>query len=281
MGITRKDFLRTTGTGIIGAFTLGTIPAKGIDRQAIRELNFGLASYSFREFSLEETVKMTKRMGLKYLSLKSMHMPLDSTKEQLESEASKVRSEGIDLYGAGVIYMNTKEQVDQAFTYAKNVGLNVIIGVPNHELLPLVDKKVQETDIKVAIHNHGPGDKLYSSPDDIWEKVKDLDSRIGFCIDIGHTFRIGQDPSEMIVKYKNRLYDVHLKDVDKVGPEGANIECGRGVMDLPAVLKTLVEIEYSGVVALEYEIFAKDPLPGASESVGYARGVLDTLITKG
>ena len=241
------------------------------------KLNFGIASYSFREFNIDEVIQMTTRIGLQYISLKSMHMPLDSTKEEIMTISSKVRDAGINLYGAGVIYTNSESEVSDAFEYAKAADLEVIIMVPSYELLPLVNEKVKEYNIKVAIHNHGPGDDLYSSPDDVYEKIKMLDKRIGFCLDIGHTFRIGQDPVKMARKYADRLYDIHFKDINKPGEEGSNIEAGRGVMDLPAVVGALQEINYQGVVSLEYEKDGKDPLPGAAESIGYANGIMDTM----
>ena len=279
MKITRKNFLKTITTGIAGSALLGNYPLSAKTFTGERKLKFGIASYSFREFSLDDTIAMTDRLDIKYLGLKSMHMPLESSTGQIKEMAARVRQSGIDLYGAGVVYMNNEKEVNNAFRYAQAAGLRVIIGVPNHELLPLVNEKVKEFDIKVAIHNHGPGDDKYSSPDDVYSLIKDLDRRIGLCLDIGHTFRIGQDPVVMLKKYRERLYDVHFKDVDKASAEGENIECGRGVMDLPPVLAALMEVNYEGVVALEYEKNGNDPLPGAAESIGYANGILDSLTT--
>jgi sugar phosphate isomerase/epimerase len=173
--------------------------------------------------------------------------------------------------------MKTQQEVETTFEYAKNAGLKMIIGVPNHELLPLVDKKVKEYDIKLAIHNHGPGDELYTSPSNVYEKIKDLDTRIGLCIDIGHVVRIKEDPSVWARKFKDRLYDVHLKDVNKAEADGSSVEVGRGVIDIPAFLKTMKKIGYNGTLSLEYEKDGDDPLPGAAESVGYIRGVLKML----
>ncbi len=273
---TRKDFLKTIGAGLL-VTTLGTLPAFGKTSKMAEKLNFGIASYSFRKFSLEEVIVMTKRLNISNMGLKSMHMPLNSSPEQIKASAAKVRNAGINLYGAGVIYMNSEVEVDNAFDYARAADLKVIIGVPRHELLSLVNKKVKEYDIRVAIHNHGPGDDLYPSPDDVYEKIKNLDERIGLCLDIGHTFRIGQDPAKKAKQYAKRLIDIHFKDVDKAEKEGTTVECGRGAIDLPEFLKTLVSIRYQGIVALEYEKDENDPLPGAAESIGYARGVMDVL----
>lgn len=234
----------------------------------------GLASYTLRKLNLEEVIDVCKRLGLSAVALKSMHMPLDSSAEEIRNMAGKVREAGLNLYGAGVIYMKTKQEANDAFDYASHAGLEMIIGVPNHELLPQVNELVKKHNIKLAIHNHGPGDDLYSSPNDVYAKIKDLDKRVGLCIDIGHVVRIGQDPAPMIEKYKDRLYDMHLKDVDKAQSDGTSVEIGRGVIDIPAVIKALNKIKYQGYVAFEYEKDGDQPVPGLAESVGYVRGVM-------
>jgi inosose dehydratase len=206
-----------------------------------------------------------------------MHLPLESKEEEIRSIVEKVNKAGLQLYGAGVIYMKSEEEVENAFRYSKAAKVKVIIGVPNHNLLKLVELKVRETDIKLAIHNHGPGDDVYPTPEVVYNKIKSLDPRIGLCIDIGHVKRLGLDPVENIKKYADRLYDLHLKDVDLEAAEGTSVEFGRGVIDLPSVLKSLKEINYSGVVAMEFEKDADDVLPGLAECVGYSKGVLDAL----
>ncbi len=237
----------------------------------------GLASYSLRKFSLDETLQMCTRLGLKNIALKSMHMPLDSNEAHIKDAVSKIKKAGLNLYGAGVIYMANEEEVNRAFKYAKTAGLKVIIGVPEHELLPLVEEKVKAYDIKLAIHNHGPGDKRYPSPESAYEKIKNMDSRMGLCLDIGHTKRIGIDPANAARQFMDRLHDVHIKDVDKAAAEGQTIEIGRGVIDIPPFLKVLIERRYSGKVSFEFEKDSDDPLPGLAESVGYVRGCLDMV----
>jgi len=248
-------------------------PAKG------RALPFelGLASYTLRKFDLDKTLEMTNRVGLKHIALKDMHLAMNSTPEQIREAAAKVKAACLDLYGAGVVYMRDEAQVNQAFDYAKAAGMKVIIGVPVPELLPLVDRKVKEYDIKVAIHNHGPGDKVYPVPSTIIEKIKDLDRLIGLCNDIGHTIRAGVDPVASIEQFADRHIDIHIKDVTAADAQGGAIEVGRGVIDIPQVIRTLVKINYTGIVSFEYEKSENDPLPGLAESVGYVRGVMATI----
>lgn len=239
--------------------------------------DLGIASYTFREFSLEDTIRYTNRLGISKLALKSMHLPLESTKEEIRKAKESINLAGIDFYGAGVIYMNNKEEVDRAFSYAEVAELKTIIGVPAPELLEYCSKKVESYDIKLAIHNHGPGDKLYPGPGEVYEKIRELHPKMGLCVDIGHTQRIGLDPAKETAKYIDRVHDIHIKDVNRSDESGATIEIGRGLIDIPAFLKLLVKKEYRGVVSFEFEKDGKDPIPGLSESVGYVRGVLRTL----
>ncbi len=278
----RRQFLAVAAASVTGAGVALDRPARaatyGAGKRTPKErFQLGLASYTLRKFNLDDTLAMTKRVGLKYIAFKDFHLALDSSPEKIRSVVRKVKDAGLELYGGGVIYMRTEQQVRQAFAYAKAAGMKVIIGVPKPNLLPLVDKMVKQYDIKVAIHNHGPGDKDYPVPATAYERIKDLDERIGLCNDIGHTMRAGVDPSASIVKYADRLYDMHIKDVSAATAKGHGVEVGRGVIDIPAVLRSLIQIDYSGIVSFEYEKDAEDPMPGLAESVGYVRGVLAAL----
>ncbi len=278
----RRQFIKVASIGAAVSLTgassaLGQVRGSAPRQAAKQRFKLGLASYTLRKFNLDDTLAMTKRVGLKYICFKSMHLPLDSTPAQIRSVVAKVKEAGLILYGGGVIYMRNKEQVNQAFDYAKAAGMKVIVGAPTPELLPLVDEKVKEYDIKVAIHNHGPGDKVYPTPASVYERVKDLDKRIGLCNDIGHTTRIGSDLAVSIEKFADRLLDVHIKDVSEATAKGHGVEIGRGVIDIPKFLKTLIKIQYSGVVSFEYEKDADDPLAGLAESVGYVRGVMAAI----
>lgn len=279
MSITRNQFLKLLGVSAIASFTnipgLAAKPEKNSHSTSFDAgLKIGLASYTLRKFNLDQVIDISKRLRLTSIALKSMHMPLESTAEDIRQMARKVRTAGLQLYGAGVVYIKTKQEVEAAFNYASHAELDMIVGVPNHDLLPLVSELVKKHNIKLAIHNHGPGDDLYSSPDDVYAKIKDLDKRIGLCIDIGHVVRIGKDPVPMIEKYRERLLDMHMKDVDKGEAKGGSVEIGRGIIDITKVIRTLKKINYQGCMALEYEKDGDDPVPGLAESVGYVRGII-------
>ena len=280
MALSRKNFIKTSG---LGALALGTAPftansnSKKTANITDHQLNIGLASYTLRKYSLDELIDITERLGLKDVAFKSFHLPYEADKKELTFIREKVTARGLNLYGGGVIYMKSPEDVETYFNYADNAGLPMIIGAPEHDLLPLVEQKVKETGIKLAIHNHGPEDVVFPSPKSVYEKIKGLDSRIGLCIDVGHTFRLGLDPAEELIKYQDKLFDVHIKDIDAPVADGEKTVLGHGKIDIPSILSALKKIKYAGIVAIEYEKDANHAIYGLSESVGYIRGVLKIL----
>jgi inosose dehydratase len=285
--ISRRAFIGGAAGAAAGPLFSGTIRSgKGRTRPGRREgkpvvsppparrFELGLASYTFREFDLDSTLAMAGRLGLVRIALKDVHLPLDSPEAAVRAAAAKVKAAGLALYGCGVVYMKNEAEVDRAFTYARTGSMDVIIGVPGHELLARVERRVRETGIRLAIHNHGPGDLLYPTPRTILDRVRSLDPRVGVCLDIGHCQRSGIDPSEAAAECGPRLLDVHLKDVTASTKDGTATGAGRGVVDLVRFLRTLTAMAYGGTAAFEYEKDGKDPLPGLAESVGYVRGIL-------
>ncbi|MEE8453116.1 MAG: sugar phosphate isomerase/epimerase family protein [Thermoguttaceae bacterium] len=276
----RRAFLKTAGIGTVvslASLGSGAVPTAVAADRPRRKFQLALASYTTRKFDLDETLAMANRVGLEAICLKSFHLPLDATPEEIAAVVAKTKDAGITLYGGGVIGLKNQQQIDQAFDYAKAAGMTKIIGGPTPDMLPAIDKKVKQYDIQVCIHNHGPGDTHFPTPETAYDLVKQFDERIGFCHDIGHTKRVGGDPAAITKKCADRILDFHIKDVTEATKSGHATPCGRGVIDLPTMLRTLDEIDYQGYVAFEYEENADDPLPGLAESVGYVRGVLDSI----
>lgn len=236
----------------------------------------GMAGYTFVKFDIDKTLATLKRTDVHYLCIKDFHLPLTSTDEEIAAFHAKLKASDVTGYAVGPIYMKSEEEIDRAFAYAKRVGVKLIVGVPNVELLPYVDKKVKEYDFNYAIHLHGPDIKIYPDAEDVWNHVKDLDPRIGMCLDIGHDTRNGKDPVADLKKYHSRVFDIHIKDVTGKTKLGYSLEIGRGVIDFPAFVKMLREVGYTGVCSLEHEKDQSDPFLGIAESIGYFRGVIET-----
>jgi sugar phosphate isomerase/epimerase len=275
--ITRRAFLGVTAGAAAGLVRGGAAGGHGVTPDGASPatpFELGLASYTFREFDLDATLAMAARLGFRRIALKDMHLPLDSPEEVIRATVAKAGALGLVPYACGVIYMADEAEVDRAFAYAAAGGMTVIVGVPEHGLLARAEKRVRDTGIRLAIHNHGPGDRRYPTPRSVLDRVGSLDPRIGVCLDVGHCQRSGLDPSTAAAECGPRLLDVHLKDVTAASEAGVAVEVGRGVVDIPRLLRTLRGMEYRGTAAFEYEKDGRDPLPGLAESVGYVRGVL-------
>lgn len=242
--------------------------------ETTESFKLGIAGYTFHKFDLDKTLETLQRADVKYLCIKDFHLPFSSTDEEIKAFHEKLAEYDVTGYGVGPIYMKTKEEVDRAFDYAKRVGVKLIVGVPNYELLPYVSEKVAKYDMQYAIHLHGPDIALYPDADDVWENVKDLDSRLGICLDIGHDRRNGKDPVADLEKYHSRIFDIHLKDVTGATKQGYSVEVGRGILDIPGFVKMLRKVNYKGVVSLEHERNMDNPFMGIAESIGYFRGVV-------
>ena len=237
----------------------------------------GVATYTFRKFDLEQTVAMTKLVGCESVCLKSFHLAMDATPEQIREAVQKVQAAGLVIDGCGVVSMKKPEDVLQAFEYAKAGGMKKIVAAPTAELLPLLNEKVQEYDITLCIHNHGPTDKVWPVPEVIYPQIKNLDRRIGMCHDIGHTVRFGADLYDSSERYADRIYDVHRKGVTGPTAKDRGTIVGRGIIDFARLFRILLKTKYAGILSFEYEENATEPLPGLAESVGYTRGVMATL----
>jgi inosose dehydratase len=276
----RRKFLHHSALSI-AATTLGTfMPAAVAAKETKKEpvnLLLGMAGYTFLNFNADQAIAMMKKVGVSELSIKDFHLPLDSSSEKIKEVFEKFRSNGINIYAAGVIYMRSEKEVDRAFNYAKNGGLDLIVGVPTVELLPYTEAQVKAHNIRIAIHNHGPEDKLYPSPADVYDRIKKMDKRMGLCLDIGHSLRAGKDPVKAVHEYAPRLFDLHIKDLVSSAKDAKGAVLGRGVIDIPGLVKALKKIKFSGRSSIEFEIDMKDPLSGIAESVGYFRGVVKSL----
>jgi inosose dehydratase len=277
---TRRDFVRLAGAGALASTLSATqgLSATPSLKKTARAYKIAVAGYTFLEYqnNLDKVIDVLKAADIKYISLKNFQLPYDSTKQQVDNVITKFKSAGIEVYGLGVIYLKTEKEVDNAFTYAQMAGVNIIIAAPAYEMLSYVEQKTKEYNIRVAIHNHGPEDKLFPDIDTIYEKIKNRDARMGICLDIGHTFRCGHDPAAMLLKFKNRIYDMHLKDVDAPVEKGNSLINGRGKIDFVSLVKALDKSGYSGMCSLEYEQKG-DPSMGVAECAGYFRGVMSSV----
>jgi sugar phosphate isomerase/epimerase len=276
----RRDFVRSSVLAGAACAAPGAVYALVRESPSVEEssaIRLGVASYTFRNFSRAQMIGFMKQMNLFALNVKDVkdHLPMDPQQEA--AALADYAAAGIQLHAAGAIYFPKDEDADirSKFEYCKRAGIGVIVaGDPTLETLPRIEKFVKEYDIRVAIHNHGPEDKLWPSPLDVLRAVINMDPRIGCCIDVGHTIRAGTDVVQAIRAAGARLLNIHMKDLTSAESKESQVAVGEGTMPVRKMFEALIEIKYKGFVDLEYEIHPDDPMPGVIESMAYMRGVL-------
>jgi sugar phosphate isomerase/epimerase len=276
----RRTFVRasmlTAGASALPAFAL-PLPAPQTEPTGTPPIKLGLASYTFRNFTREQMIGFMKQLQVTALNAKDVkdHLPMDPALEA--AAVADYTANGIKLHAIGALYFPKDEDdaIRANFEYAKRAGVNVIVaGDPTPESLPRIERFVKEYDIRLAIHNHGPEDKIWHSPLDVLKVVKNMDPRIGCCIDIGHCVRAGTDVVEAIHAVGPRLFNMHAKDLTDFTSKESQVAVGEGIMPMRKIFEALIATRYKGFVDLEYEVHGDDPMPGVISSFAYMRGVL-------
>ena len=276
----RRDFFRSSAWLAAAIAAPSHVFAMAQEARSAGEpspIRLGLASYTFRNFSRAQLIAFMKQLNVLALNAKDVkdHLPIDPQQES--AALADYAAAGINLHAAGAIYFSKDEDADvrSKFEYCKRAGISVIVaGDPTPESLPRIEKFAKEYDIRIAIHNHGPEDKVWPSPLDVLKAVKNMDPRMGCCIDVGHTVRVGTDVVQAIHQAGARLFNIHIKDLTNFQSKDSQVSVGDGIMPVRRMFEALIASNYKGFIDLEYEIHPDDPLPGVIASFAYMRGVL-------
>jgi sugar phosphate isomerase/epimerase len=276
----RRRFLGAAA-GIAGLSALGVEDASALIEPAPGGIKLGVATYSLRNFDRATAIEMLKKLKVKYVSVKDVHLKQTDTPEELKKAHAEFEAAGLVVTSGGNVDMTkatTIEELRPKFEYAKNAGLPMMVCAPTHQNIKMVEALVKEYNIRIAIHNHGPEDKNFPTVESVLAVVRGLDPRCGLCMDIGHTSRTGENIVQMAIDAGDRLLDMHFKDLADAKVRDSQCDVGDGVLPIPALLKQLRKMKYQGCFNLEYEINAKDPMVGMLRSLSYTRGVLAGLV---
>lgn len=274
----RRTFLGSAAA-IAGLSAVNVRPAGAVVEPQPWGIKLGVATYSLREFDRTKAIAAIKTLQTPYISIKDVHLKQTIPTAEIEAGAKEFRDAGLQITSGGNVDMKETglEGLRKHFEYAKAAGMPMMVCAPLHENIKLIEQLVKEYNIKIAIHNHGPEDKNFPTPQSVLEVVRNLDPRCGLCMDVGHSARTGIDVVKTIALAGSRLLDMHVKDLANFKSRDSQVDVGEGIMPFPAIFKQLKRMNYQGCVNLEYEINGKDPLPGMQRSFAYMRGVLAGL----
>lgn len=277
--ISRRNWLESIPAALSAAALLPATLRGQEYRIGGADIKLGVASYSFRKFSRTQAIQMLKEVGTPYLNVKDFHLKLDSSPAEIDAAKKEFADAGVQLVGCGNISFQKADENDikSKFEYAKRAGFPLIVCAPTAETLPMLEKYVKQYNIKIAVHNHGPEDKHFPTPQSVLAVVKNMDPRCGLCMDIGHTSRTGANIVDSIVEAGPRLLDMHTKDLADPMVKESQVAVGEGKLPIKQIFAQLIKMKYKGCVNLEYEIHETDPLPGMKKSFAYMRGILDEL----
>lgn len=234
----------------------------------VGEFYAGSQAYTFRLFTVMEALDKIAAAGGKTVEFfpgqklsKDQEVKFDhnSTPEQRQMVKDKLKSLGLTPAGYGVVKLKNDEADCRAiFSFAKDMGIGVVVSEPAEDAFDLIEKIVKEFDIKMAIHNHPkrPLDRAYRywDPEYVLSLVKDRDPRMGACADLGHWVRSGIKPVDAINILKGRIFDSHIKDLTEFGnPKAHDMIWGTGKTDIPAALNAFAAQGFYGPIHAEYE----------------------------
>ncbi|WP_047497221.1 sugar phosphate isomerase/epimerase [Terriglobus sp. TAA 43] len=271
--INRRDALKL---GCLAAG--GMLTSQMVAAPATPTIRLGVCSYGFRKFGPDQVIGFMHQLKCPSLNVKDIHLPMTPLAD-VPRLAKAYRDAGVQLTCAGAIYFRTDsdEDVRAKFEYLKAAGVRRFVGAPTHAVLPRVERFVKEYDICMGLHNHGPHDTEWPSPFDVQKAIEPLDHRIGYCIDVGHTLRIGVDPVAAIRMAGSRLYDLHVRDLAAANETAEALPMGDGVMPTREIFRVLAAINYPYYVDLELETHENDPMPDTLKSFAYMRKLIAEL----
>lgn len=258
--VSRRRFLATTSATLAAAFFART--ARAGDAKPEGGLKIGIQSYSLRKFSIPEVIRHAKGLGLQQIEFSGAHLKVDGPPQQLEEVLSALRAADMQWTGYGVSRFTADHEANRkVFEFGKRAGVKILTANPEPAALDSLEKLVEEYQIRIAIHNHGPG-ALYDQLKDVTQAVAGRHPLLGVCVDTGHTLRSNEDPVEWLRTLGPRVYGVHLKDVAEKQDRTRNVVLGRGHLDVQGVFRTLREIQFPafGALSIEYEANPDNPI---------------------
>ena len=283
---TRRGFLGATG--LAGLAAVAPRPASAVIEPEPWGIKLGLATYTFRNFDRAQAIEYIKQVQTPWISIKDVNkqLPHQATPEQLKAIRKEFDDAGLKVMSVGNVDMTKAKSIDDLrviFEWAKAFGTPMMVCAPTHDNIKMVETLVKEYNIRIAIHNHGPEDHNFPTPESVLEVVRELDPRCGLCMDVGHSARTGTDVVKAVADAGSRLIDMHVKDLaffkDRPDKKARDSQCdvGDGIIPFPQIFQQLKKMNYQGCVNLEYEIHGDNPMPGVQRSFSYMRGVLAGL----
>lgn len=168
------------------------------------------------------------------------------------------------------------EEIDYAFNAAKAMGAKGVTEEIGEEAVKRLAPFAEKHDMYAIFHNH----MQFAEPGFSYDNFVDISPNVMFNFDAGHFYgSTGIHPNEIIEKYHDRIFSVHIKD--KTGPDtdpaNTNQVWGQGEVPLEDVLHLIQENKWpiNCDIELEYDVKPwSDAVKETRTCVRYARQIL-------
>jgi sugar phosphate isomerase/epimerase len=282
----RRQFISQVASSTAGIAAAGLVPAAPVLRKAFGadaapagRLKLGIQLYSLRGYPVEKALEHAKELGFEQVEFFGGMLPLDASADQIAAMKQRVAELGMTISAHGVNGFSKDAAANRkAFEFAKALGIRNLTADPDPDSFDSLNDLVQEFDIRIAIHNHGPRHR-YNKAVDVVQAIEGRDERIGACADLGHYIRSGEQATDVIRLLKGRLYGIHLKDFAEMKADTKGVILGQGHLNVPAVFAALLQVGFpaDGAMSLEYEENPENPIADIRQCVAVAKKALDDL----
>jgi len=223
-----------------------------------------IQTWTFHQYSLLESIHKADSLGVKYLEVYPGQkvggdiagpFSYNLSTEDRERIKELLKVKGMKILALGVIdkYYYNKDNLGKFFEFASYMGIPFITAEPEWEDLDEFNRLAKQYTIKVALHCHPKPSSHYWHPDSTLAAMQGR-NHIGAWPDMGHWARNGVPVLEALKKMEGKLWGLHFKDVKEFGNvQTEDVLFGKGVCDLPRVIKELKRQRFTGVISMEYE----------------------------
>jgi len=237
---------------------------------------FGIHSYCFRQFSNEEFARAAHELGVDNVSLSNVHGRFQEP-PGFDEVLRVYRDANLEISNIGVVGLTGEDSDRHPFEFARRAGTKILAVNFQPDTFERASRQAQELaeeyDVWCGIHNHG-GYHWLGNSEILAHIFKNSGPRLGLFLDTAWALDARQNPVQMVQKFGECLYGIHLKDFvfDRSGqPE--DVIVGTGGLDLPAFVRAVEDAGFKGSCTLEYEAEPDNPLPALLECARAIRSV--------
>ncbi|MEO7394966.1 MAG: sugar phosphate isomerase/epimerase [Chitinophagaceae bacterium] len=259
---------------------------KGISQNSsVGNWQLSVQTWTFHKFSLVETINKADTLGIKYLEVYpgqkvGADIPGVFSYSLVTIDRQKIKDilqiKGIKIIAFGVIdrHYYKKDNLEKFFEFAKYMDIPFITAEPEWKDLDEFNRLAKKYKVKVALHCHPKPTSHYWHPDSTLKAMQGR-KKIGAWPDIGHWARNGVNIQSGLKKLESKIWGMHFKDVkefDNVKTEDTLF--GKGVCNLPAVLKELKRLKFKGVISMEYEANEDNNMEDMKKNMDFYRSTI-------